>query len=108
MRNGQVGILVRVVGAWNLFLVIIVVVISFLLLLSCKLLLHRMLLGRLILLLVLCLRCNVHIDVHFIFFFVGVDLFRVIDIDREVKWLVFYFGTGNISTFGGCRARSLG
>ena len=67
-----------------------------------------MLLGRLILLLVLCLRCNVHIDVHFIFFFVRVDLFRVIDIDREVKWLVFYFGTGNISTFGGCRARSLG
>ena len=107
MRNGQVGICVRVVGAWNLFLVFFVLFISFLLCLPRKLLLHR-LLGRLTLLLVLCLSCNVHIDVHFVFFFVRVDLFRVIDIDREVKWLVFHFGTGNISAFGGRTARSLG
>ena len=81
-RSRQVRELCRIVGAWY-FLFIIVVV---LLLGSGSWLLLRSLILNL---LGLLLHVDVHVD--FVIFFVGFDFLAVIDIDRQVEWLVINF-----------------
>jgi hypothetical protein len=106
LRNGQVGVLVGIVGARH-FLLILVVIFFFLLRALLHLLLH-FLLTRLLLLL---LRLRLHVDVHvdLIFFLIRVDLFGVIDIDSEVEGLVLHFVSlhvrGLLDRFGARRLR---
>ena len=40
---------------------------------------------------------HIHVNVDFIFLFFRIDLFRVIDIDGEVEWLIFDFFPLHIS-----------
>jgi hypothetical protein len=84
--NGQVRVLVRVVGTWHFFLILIIIVV-----LSWSTLLHlllHVLLRTDGLLRLLRLWLHVNINVHLVLFLIWVDLFGVIDIDSQVEWLV--------------------
>lgn len=96
LGNGQVRILVRVVGTWHLLLVLVVLVI-----LSLRALLHlllHVLLTCLLLLLLLSLGLDVDVDIDLVFFLIRVYLFGIVDIHRQVKWLILHFVPLHISS----------
>ena len=76
-RNGQISILVRVIGTWHFFFILIIIFV-FTLLLH---LLLDLLLRCLLLLLLLRLCILLHVQVYFIIFLIGVNFFRVIYVD---------------------------
>ena len=100
-RNGQVGVLVGVVGAWDFLLVVVV---FFFITLCCTHLLAVLL--RLLYFLLLCnLRLDVHINVHLVFLLIRVDFLRVVHIYRQVEGLVLHLGSLDVT--GDLRASDL-
>ena len=93
LRNGQVSILIWVIGT-RYFLFIIFIVFIFLLLLLA--LLHLLLSTLCTCLLLLSVLTSSNVNVHLVFFLVRIDLFRIIDIDSQIEGLVLHFITLNI------------
>lgn len=99
--NWQVCILVWIISSRDFLLILIVVVIVLLLGM-----LHLLLL-RLRGLLLLGLGLDINIYINFIFLLIAVDLFRIIDIDSQIEWLVFNLVSLDIVIFSALSLRSL-